>query len=406
MTIWSFKTIFKVMSICQKGSPRFSEAGFSPILIIITVVLFVILLEGGYVIFTGIFANKETSVVTSDSKKAEILSGWQTFNYKYGQMKIGYPKGWLVKYDKNKISSYMPVDFIPPAKDSVITTDYMITLNVYAPAKPYYSEASPSAEYYTPPAPKNNFNLPGLGEGMNAYFSQSSYSTTVYLTRNSIDYVLTADISKALNQKMDPAEITTILTQMAKSIEFTDEIGSCDDPVLAPLKNFPDNFILSNYHDSDKSDIPTGYWPNVSLIGNYNDSEGLQLKSKGYIKRYFLVSYKKEGQPFNSDDNFTKTVVPITGGDYYSVMQNHTVIFYINCMDSVKTGSPIQFFYIGNDGLSKFEIDVYGAADNPQKLWSVDKWNTDLLKKTRSEVYIKMGDQWQKYSAKDFYTAL
>ncbi len=179
---------------------------------------------------------------------------------------------------------------------------------------------------------------------MNAFFSQQSSSTTIYFTRNGIDYVLSANIAKALEQKMDPAEITSILTQMAKSVQFTQELGTCDDPVLQPLKTFPDNFTLSNYHDSDKSDTPTGYWPNVTLIGNYNDIEGLQQKAKYSSKRYFLVSYEKDGQPVISDSTFEKNIVLIEGGDFYNTSSNQTIITYVNCIGSMQTGYPIEFF--------------------------------------------------------------
>lgn len=394
------------MSIRQKG--------FSPILIIITVVLFVILLEGGYLVyqylpkplFTGISTKKEASVVATDTKKAEIPSDWQTFNFKYGQMKISYAPGWLVKYVMQLTSSYQYVDFIPAKTGSVITSDYIITLNVSVPQKPYTSyESSASAQYYYY-APQNNFNIPGLGEGMNAYFDQQSNYTSVKFLRNGVQYSLGADIARALQQKMDPAEITSIVTKMAKSIEFTKETGTCDDPVLAPLTTFPDNFVLSNYHDSDRTDMPTGYWPNVTTGANYDYQNGLDQKTKGDSRRFFLISYEKNGQSFEDSAAFQKSAVLITGGYYYSMDTDATTLMYVNCIDKIPTGKAPQFFSIGSDSKDPFQIAIYGASNNPQNLWGVTKWNTDLLKKTRGEVYIKMGNQWQKYSAKDFYTAI
>ncbi len=404
LTILNIRNIVNLMPKSQKGS------------VVIIILLVFIILVGSFMYYQYLskgFGNKDKNIsINSDnsekskSKPAEVSNGWQTFDYKYGQMKINYPPGWLVKYDIERTSSYRPIDFIPPQKGSVITTGYIISFNVYVAQKPYYSESSSSTQYYNPPPPRNNFNIPALGEGMNAYFSQGSGSTAIYLTRNSVDYVLTANIAKALELKMDPAEITSILTQMSKSIQFTQDLGSCDDPVLQPLSSFPDNFILSNYHDSDKSDKPTGYWPNVSLDGNYNDIDGLQQKANYGSKRYFLVSYAKEGEPFTTNSNFEQTVVSIQGGDYYSISDNQTILIYVNCADKVQSGYPVQFFYIGNDGINKFEVPVYGAFDNSRKLWGLDKWNINLLKKTRNSVYIKMGNKWQKYSANNYYVAL
>lgn len=382
---------------------------------LIVLVIGAVLLIGGFIYFSGKLKNENPTI--SDEIRSQTAD-WQSYKFKYGQAELRFPKGWLVKEAYSGPAEYKQVDFYPVKENSVIGSDYIITFSASSPYKSEIYDLSPvkeiapldssssgmiSAEqpFYSNSA-NYNFSIPALGNKQNAHFDQQYNYTSIRFQKDGVEYSLSADINRALEQKMDPAEVTKVLTQMAKAITFFEAEGSCEEPVLKPLKDFPKSFVLVNNHESDRTDSVNGYFPNI----NPDPSEliSLQAKSKNVPDRIFMAIYEADGKPI-AEDSSVKSLAPISGGtDTFN--KNKTVLMYVNCVNEIKdSGFTSSLYHIGDES-HPFNIQIFGASDNPEKLWGVKEWNSKLLRTQRGTVYVQRGAIWQKYSLKQLHVTI
>ncbi len=410
----------------QKG-----QSGIASIVILLSLLIAVIV---------GVFFFKDKILSKFQSQKGPQLSNeevkketkdWQTYNFKFAQVSVRYPQGWVVRPPDNSIADYKYVDFLPIKDNSEISINPFITISAGLPYEDsYYYKEEPVAfskessdsgflppdlppseyedapkDYYPPQTVKNNFNIPALGEGENAVFSQQQDQTIISFKKDGVEYTFTANIYNVLQEKRDPIEVNSTLTKMAKSISFTTELGSCDNFVLKPLADFPQDFVLSNAYNSDKKDPVSGY--SLDIHNNY-DQVSLRQTAQNTSERIFVVSYKKEGQPMGATEEEIKKLVNIEGGgDLWA--NNLTVVSLVNCAKDLTNSQVIKdqrIYKIGETSKNPFNLELYASSDNPAKLWGAKTWNVDLLKQTRGSVYIKRGDKLQKYTAANYYVTL
>lgn len=337
-------------------------------------------------------------VETKAVDKQEIMD-WQKFNLKFGQINIYYPPKWVVRaMPPYSVWDYHYIDFFP-VDHSVVTSDHIISLNVQRKL------SFPNPNYIPTPTPQDNFVIPSLGDKPNAYYNQQDNSTIIIFTRNGVEYVLSLDLNQGLRANLDPANLTDIFNKMAKTIEFTDQAGSCDDPVLKPLSDFPSDFILLNHHKSDGSDPVKYYYPDMISPTNSSPNIKSSFPTNDDLIRYFALIYQKDGGTFDDTTAFQKTVVPINGTREVW-LTDKTAIIGVNC--SIKPGPNALSgdFVASQDGSDLFAIDLYGKSDNPQKLWGVANWNINTLKGARDTVYIKRANKWQAYKAINYSIGL
>lgn len=179
-----------------------------------------------------------------------------------------------------------------------------------------------------------------------------------------------------------------IMELMAANLSFIDT-SDCTSPAVLPLKSFPTDFELINYHDSDGSD------PVVKQLG-----DNVATFNKPSSQRVFIVQYVKSGSSFPANSDFLNSVSQINPysnrGDV-----NGTGIEAVNCgrliLPEIDTNTTS--FHLTKDSNDAYGIIAYGKGDNPTKLWGQSLWNTKLLQSTRNEVYIKQGNLMQKYAA-------
>lgn len=402
----------------QKTAQKGIAVLLVPVIIAVLVVLGFLVYKN-YVSKTNLLPQQiGQNLIASPSPKAEIPTSWKTFTMKYGRVAISYPPNWLVKYIPNQYGSSQYADFFYTKGESVVSGEYVISLNVGVADQYSYLNSS-----------QYNFVLPSLGTTANAKISQAQDITTIQFIKDGVFYTLTANLYEANRQKIDILELNSTLSQMAKSLTFVDAVASCEEPVLAPIKTFPKNFALSNRHDSDSKDPLSGYWPDISQ--DPNNSYYLKEDGSRTSMRSFIVTYEKDGEPFKHTDDFRKTLAPISGistnnqlsvpvempvssellpvptivpAPYVDTYNTDiTIILNVNCVDQWKTQNNLRLYTATEDKNYPFSIAMYASSDNPQKLWGASKWNIDLLKKTRNVVYIRIGDQWQKYTAKNYY---
>lgn len=412
------------------------QSGIASIVILLVLLIAVI---------AGVFFFKD-KILTKFSQKGPQLSNeeveketkdWQTYNFKFAQVALRYPQGWVVKSPDSFTADYKYVDFLPIKGNSEISINPFITVSAGLPYEdPYYNyevkreapvESTDAGSLPPPPAlpadniedltedlskvaystpePRKNFNIPALGEGENAVFSQEQDQTIIRFKKNGVEYTFTANIYTVLQEKMDPVEVNSVLTKMAKSVTFTTEVSSCENFVLKPLADFPQDFVLSNAYASDKKDPISGY----SLdINNSFDKVSLRQTAQSTSERVFVVSYKKEGQPFEASEPEMKKLVNLEGGgDLWA--NNLTVVSLVNCAKDLTNPQVMKdqrIYKIGETAKNPFYLELYASSDNPSKLWGAKSWNIDLLKQTRGAVYVKRGDKLQKYTATNYYVTL
>lgn len=407
------------------------QRGFSPIIIILVVIL---VLSAGFYFYKDQILSKFTK--EKPSRTTEVTNKeteeWKVYNFKFGQISIKYPPEWVVRSPDNYPSEIKFIDFQPLKSGSEISDQYMVSVSAgvpyeysYPPAPKMLSLPIPNIdsidssgsvdikaplgygqEYISLPAPviNNNFNIPALGEGQNALFEQLQDQTSISFRKDGIEYRFTANIYAALQQKLDPVEITDVLTKMAKSVTFTDEVSSCSNFILKPLSDFPDNFVLGNSHQSDKKDQVSGYYFDINAN---TDKYQLDQTAASTAERLFIISYTKEGQP-QPESTLIKNLVPVEGGgDIYG--NNLSVLYLVNCAgDLLKQGTikDTRIYKIGNSRTNPFNLELYADSKNPTRLWGTKDWSINLLKETRGTVYAKIGDKLQKYSATSFYATL
>jgi hypothetical protein len=400
-----------------------NQRGFSPLIILV-----LIFILSGTLIYlfkdeiVGKF--KQPDKASTDKEIAEIskeTSDWKTYNFKYAQISVKYPPNWIVRSPDNYPTDIKFVDFQPLKEGSEISDVYLITVSAGLPIEyispPFPIEQGmldlpsdlpapvPPPTYYPPvPTQANNFNIPALGEGMNALFEQLQDQTVISFRKDGIEYRFTANIYYALQKNIDPIEVTTTLTKMVKSISFTEETASCDNFVLKPLKGFPDSFVLANSHRSDKKDYVSGYY--FDIAGN-TDRYSLEQSATSIPERLFIVSYERDGEPVTNPRLMSTLVNIESGGDIFS--NELSVLYLVNCAQLLTQPGAIKdarIYRIGPTGNNPFNLELYADSKNPTRLWGAKEWNIALLKETRGVVYAKIGDELQKYKATNFYTTI
>lgn len=370
--------------------------GFSLILLILLVSIILVGAGIGYVSFLRPKATQPQEEVQIPDAIKEQTKSWKDYKLKYGQIALKYPPNLLVKHIPSNYYASQYVDFFYVNDDSTLG-ERVITLEVGFPQDNEYQQAG---AYGTNLFDKPNFIIPSLGSEPKAFYSQQNNMTEISFTKDGVRYRLTVDLYQVNSQKLDPVVINNLLDTMAKTITFTNEQGSCEEPVLKPLSDFPNYFVLSNRHKSDNKDPFKGYGTNPNGRLYEND------KINNHGMRTFLVSYEKDGASFSSTQEFQKTIVPISGYKGYSYdNKDKTGLLYVNCPNDF-TDNEEQIYRVGEDSSDPFAVNIYGLSSNPTKLWGQEKWNTDLLKQTRNTVYIKMGDKWQKYKASDYIVTM
>ncbi len=305
----------------------------------------------------------------------------QIYTNDYGAYQFQYPRSW---HEVGAYGGGGPTDFIylGPIKNGAT----IITLQ--------QSQTDISSARY-------NYNIPMISPSNNAYFTKDQNRENIAFKMHGLNYILFADLLEAQKQSLSADQVDSVLKNIVNTLNVSYAPSTCKSPKLVPLNNFPDNFTLSNYHDSDGTDSIPGSWP-FATTQHYS-----QPAPSGETTRGFMVTYIKSGNSFEQTPDFTKTVVainsvktPAQGG----FDQDGTDIWHINCIDTEEDGPGFtQPFHIGQDVNDQFAIHLYGNAANPNQLWGVEKWSISLLKSKRNEVYIKQGNMWQKYIARDFF---
>jgi len=390
--------------ISQQPVNNITPSGIKWKLIFLIVILLVIVGGGAY--YLG--AKKNNSVIKTAKKittnptvvksptisTSSQISKAITYKDHYGEYEIKVPEKLQATSCPGEGSAVECVIMIP-AVDK-ITADYpVIMVNATIPqAKDVLNNL--------------NFNIPALGAGLNAFLEKSTTKETISFLNRGVFYSFenTYDQASKLNYSID--KLDQILKDTAMSITFLDEPSTCKDPALLPLTNFPDNFTLSNYHDSNDASTPTSSWP-YATTHHFNNSDYKYLDLSA-TPRAFMVTYGKSGTSFNSSPDFLNTVTPVnsvkTPGEG-GFDQDGTDLWHVNCISTEEDGPGItQPFHIGHDISDPFAVNLYGSAVNPSQLWGISKWNVDLLKAKRNEIYIKQGNLWQKYSALQYFVTM
>src|SRR3989344_8470455 len=353
------------------------QSGIASIVIIFVLI---IILGAGFFLLKDNLLSKLQNKNKTDQSIEEIkkeTQDWQTYNFNSISAGIPYVEPRYEVIDEVVIES--PQD-----------SSYSGSLPPPPPLPPIYKGLQ-EAIYAQPESPPNNFNIPALGEGDNAVFNQQQDQTVITFKKDGVDYSLTANIYAVLQEKMDPAEVTAILTKMAKSVSFAEELSGCDNFILKPLTDFPENFVLANSYNSDKKDPVSGYGIDVKgAVDRYSLEQTAQSNSE----RIFTVVYKKEGQAINSSEELMKGLVNIEdGGDIWS--NNLSVLYLLNCADFLTKQNVIKdyrIYKVGESTQSPFNLELYASSENPAKLWGAKVWNINLIKQTRGIVYAKMGN--------------
>lgn len=387
--------------------------------VVLVIVLLITAGVGGYIYKFGFkmpFPKSPTAaspaeVVQVDPKETD---GWQSYLIKYGQIRVKYPQNWLIKDNQSPMSGIRYIDFMYSKEPGVISGDYILNVSI--------GKSSELSGNYQ--GLEKNFTIPSLGGTNNSVYSQYSGSPSIYFEKDGVGYTVSMHTEAALREGIDPGEAVNILTKMARSVTFEQVADSCDSPVLKPLITFPSSFILVNRHLSDGKDVAKSYWPQIEQTGAVPpppliSPEQMELdKSLGVedagdpshttnidVKRlrFFAVAYQKSGEPFPESAEFRKGVVQVEGGSNVTDLETATGLFNVNCPEL--TGKEIlnDIYRIDHKGNEPFALEVYGKSSNATNLWGAKEWSTTLLKKTRNEVYVKRGETWQKYTAKDYY---
>ena len=249
-----------------------------------------------------------------------------------------------------------------------------------------------------------NLNIPALGSGSNASFEKTSDKTTITFMNRGVFYSFEGNYTQASKLGYSADKLDQLLKTTAASITFLNEPFTCKDPALIPLSDFPDNFALYNYHDSDSTDPVYSYWP---YTNKRDDSQYIRDAASKNSKRGFMVHYIKDGGAFN-DSSFANSVTGIhpnkTNGGFDD---SGTGIWHLNCIATQEDGPGNDMpYHISENDIDLFGVHIYGNASNPQTLWGVQKWNINLLKSVRNKVYIKRGSLWQAYKATDYFATM
>ncbi|MGE5041868.1 MAG: hypothetical protein ACM3IJ_03110 [Candidatus Levyibacteriota bacterium] len=314
------------------------------------------------------------TVPLPDKMPLPPITTWKTYQFSYGGYEIDYPDTWTASECPSGGGFWNCINFNVLDKSYDKNKPFMDGMISVGDTDPTYTKPGDIVK---------EFKVYGLKY-------QVKVDTQAFQTHG---YFLT--------------NAEEIAQKMADSVRPLEVVSTCTAPALVPLKTFPDNFTLSTYHDSDGKDPVESYWPYTP-----NVAAKLQpVASSPDTNRGFMVNYVKSGEAFSDSSTFSKTVTPIIGtkDSWGGFEKNTTAMWHMNCVNTQEDGPGMtQPYYVRGDNtdIQPFAVDVYGKASNPTALWSKDKWNVNLLKTTRNEVYIKQNGTWQKYSAVGYYATM
>lgn len=321
-------------------------------------------------------------------------NNWQNYNWRYGRMEIKYPENWQPEYFTNSTTLSFGLYVVPKTSNEQSFFSPIISISAY----PTYINDS----YSPQTSNQNNYNIAALGSGNNAYFS-NDYSPRIEFKHQGVTYTIYANPVTNQYHTVTYQDAVNYLAEVVKNIKFTQDQPDCKSSVVAPLTTFPTSFVLSNTHLAEPNEPYQGYWPNpYSYVDtqNYYWASTTQKESRG-----FLVTYYPSGAPFKSDEAFLKKIVPIYGSTQ-SYDREKTVILNVNCAENLNDYSGNIIYMLDTQDSNPFAIKAYASSENPNKLWGTERWSVDLLKQTRNVIYINFKDQWQKYTAKDYFSTV
>lgn len=334
----------------------------------------------------------DTPVVTKGPVKKISVNSWKQYKDHYLEIIVDYPSGWTHRECYQSGSGLGCVAFEP----EMLNIPYSTGLITISDNLPIRSDQDIKLM-------ENNLSIQGGGKA--EVYKMNDGSIMIKFIHNKITYYLTVMKDYISMQNLDSASVENVARHMVSSITFLNESYSCKNPALTPISSFPDNFTLLNNHDSDGTDELNSFEPYARI---FNDKSYMQAYGGNTgTMRVFMVNYVKSGDIFEKS-SFNDVVTPIIrdNSPQYSVNLS-TEITHINCIDSQEDGpGQPQIFHPGIDESDPFAIHLYGYKINPTTLWGADKWNVNLLKKTRNEVYVHIGNQWQKYKATDYFVSL
>ncbi len=314
-----------------------------------------------------------------------------TYKDHYGQYKIFYPQNLKIQSCMGDGVSDDCVSFSPVSNSGGMAVDTIFKIYV--------------SMHMGLPEGEVNYQIPALGAQNTAIKSQTNNSFTVDFLHNRVLYDISVDLDALHTVGYSSEGFAKVVDDMIQSISFINEHSTCASRALTPVDTFPGSFTLYNYHMSDGTDPINTYFPYTNK--GIKDVSG-QSTSKMQTPRDvgFMVNYKISGDSFE-DPEFIKRVVAVRGNNNTDFGDVGTGIWHYNCVDTQEDGPGYeQPYHISDDFTDPFALHVYGYSANPQALWGVEKWNIQLLKKYRNEVYVRIGNKWQKYQAIGYFATM
>lgn len=380
-----------------------NQKGFAPLILLLIAIVFIA--GAGFVYIKTHNAQSQNRVSQQPSNSAQPTAtptilpkndtiAPQTYKNHYGEYQIKLPEKW------NAVEC--------PGEGGPGGCALLTTANTNDEKNPVWTGAitvNASIPDNKTASKSFNFNIPALGNGLNAIFEKSSDKSTASFFNRGVLYTFEADYKEGSKLGFNSDSLDQILKTTAASITFLNEPSSCKDSALMSLIDFPTNFALYNYHDSDSTDPVYSYWP---YTNKRDDSKYLQDDASRNSKRGFMVLYVKDGNSFNDSSSFSNSVTSIhpnqNGGGFD---ETGTGLYHFNCIDTQEDGPGNDMpYHISENDTDQFGIHLYGNASNPQTLWGTAKWNLNLLKSVRNKVYIKRGNLWQGYKATDYFATM
>ncbi|MCL5970834.1 MAG: hypothetical protein M1450_05040 [Patescibacteria group bacterium] len=307
------------------------------------------------------------------------VSSWQKYKDHYAEVSFDYPSGWSNAGCPGAGAVFGCADFYPLTSEK----------NMWANLIEFSANSSsiPASSRILVP---DNFYIPSLAKNEKAsVYKLEDGTLQIEFNHYGYKYIFSINKIYAQEHSIDMSSVEEIMKHMAKSVTFINELYSCKDPALSEISTFPDNFTLWNRHDSDGTDPINSVTPYSRVAQNAGEYGSMDTS------RVFMINYIKSGNTFDNS-SFINNVIAISG--------DNTSIMHINCVDTQDDGPGMPEVYsIGSD--NPLSISVYGYKDNSSNLWGVSKWNVNLLKKTRNEVYIQLNNKWQKYIATGYFVS-
>lgn len=330
----------------------------------------------------------------------------------YGEFQLQIPAGWK---NGNCGGVACPINIMPSNTEDYI--DNMIVFEYTTDQKYASSDIYFRLNQEKPDSPlidfsKNlNFCIPNIDNSNNATFKESSNSSVIYFKYRGIIYYFYTNYSKGSEYGLSPNDLNQTLKKYASSIIFLNEPSTCKEPALLPLNDFPGSFSLYNYHESDNSDPINSYWPWTETQTSEYYQQLFKKEAAENSHRGFMVNYVKDGDSFvGGSDLLTKMISILPNSDFSSNGYGEkTEIWHINCIDTQEDGGCHRLPYYLSDGTTDdfFSLNMYvDDSTKAQLLWNTDKWNIELLRATRSKVYVRRGSIWQAYKAIGYFATI